>query len=215
MAGQVLWACKKSAHWHIEDHREDINLIHRIAGTRSPRNQVWLHPRLRQHQRVACAQKVRPHQGRYVLPLDSPLHAWKRRPHNTIFHEPTGSPVSSTTHQQTSTIHHGREDGSKGLPSRAVPPQGGGRGGPGGPGPGPGMPGAPGMQMNMHQQQAMLAQQNNRMDMMEARRDQRVRTGSTAAAKLNAEIEALQARSQERKSKRLTGDISMSAPVFV
>ncbi|KAK1235468.1 hypothetical protein PQX77_001305 [Marasmius sp. AFHP31] len=176
----------------------------------------------------------------------------------------------------------GEKMGQKVYPPGAVPPQGGGRGGPGGPGPGPGMPGAPGMPMNMHQQQAMLAQQNNRMDMMEARRDQRGRAGSTTArpppmmeedsgdegetistkhlaltrykrnhdlmnevfmqaafgdknkppppppfsnfnkeefeeqtAKLNAEIEALQARSQERKSKRLTGDISMSAPVSV
>ena len=78
----------------------------------------------------------------------------------------------------------GEKMGQKVYPPGAVPPQAG-RGGPvpgPGPGPGPGMPGAPGMPMNMHQQQAMLAQQNSRMEMIDARRDQRARTGSTAVS---------------------------------
>ncbi|KAL0577158.1 hypothetical protein V5O48_004835 [Marasmius crinis-equi] len=167
----------------------------------------------------------------------------------------------------------GEKMGQKVYPPGAGPPPGG-RGGPG-----PGMPGAPGMPMNMHQQQAMLAQQNNRMEMMDGRRDQRGRTGSTArppqmpdedsgdegemistknlaltrykrnhdlmnevfmhaafgdkkkppppspysifdkseleeqTAKLNAEIEELQARSLARKSKQSTGDVAMSEPI--
>ncbi|KAG7088958.1 hypothetical protein E1B28_012903 [Marasmius oreades] len=197
--------------------------------------------------------------GGSIMPslMNQPLRAYPLRPVN-----------------EPALFIAGEKIGQKVYPPGTVPPPGGGGG--------PGIVPIPGMPMNLSQQQAMLAQQNNRMDMLEARRDrERARTGNTVrpppmldddsgdeaemvstkslaltryrrnhdlmnevfmhaafgdkhkkpptssysifkkedleeqCSQLNAEIEVLQTRSSERKSRSTVGDVSMSDPITV